>query len=59
MFSDEKLHFQNPSHKKIFQKFFASASSYVNILLTNQSLRKENIMATKKKAAKKKTAKKK
>jgi hypothetical protein len=41
------------------EKIFAYDQFDVNILLTNQSLRKELHMATKKKTAKKKTAKKK
>jgi hypothetical protein len=45
-------------HKKIIKKIFAYKEINVNILVTNQSLRKELQMATKKKA-KKKTAKKK
>jgi len=44
---------------KIYKKFFVYKQFNVNILLTNQSLRKELHMATKKKVAKKKTAKKK
>ena len=45
--------------KKNSKKIFAYDTIDVNILLTNQSLRKELHMATKKKVAKKKTAKKK
>ena len=41
------------------KKIFAYEQFSVNILVTNQSLRKELHMATKKKTAKKKTAKKK
>ena len=44
---------------KNYKKIFAYEEFDVNILLTNQSLRKELHMATKKKTAKKKTAKKK
>jgi hypothetical protein len=43
---------------KIYENIFAYEQFNVNILVTNQSLRKELHMATKKKA-KKKTAKKK